>query len=341
MLISAFWTRIGTHTGVAESGTVEEIEAFIRAHKPVMLYFSSAPVAPDSIDPGQYQQLVDFKKRCMAAGFVEGYQSLAELKEKLLRQLTFVLAKLCDGKPPTENPESAGATTILSQLRESVERMAAEWTAEKEAEPRNLDGGKSILHQLSQLMLDHISLFKKGAGDRANRLVKGVIRDCKQLQDHQLYIDGGASYREFWNRGDTVLEEALVACQEMAQTSGVAAKKPDIRVTVTRGQIIPMGFPPEDVITVRAENHDVRPVYLGGGVSFEQDDSDKFSWVARDADGQWQTKKVLAPGDAHTVNIPVDALAKCQSHIVRFFMTDEIGNTYATAEPETRMVLKR
>ena len=161
------------------------------------------------------------------------------------------------------------------------------------------------------------------------------------MQSHDLFADAGESYAKFWSKGDQVVEEALVACQEVAQNSGKAGKKPDIRVTLTRGQMVPMGFPPEDVVTVRAENHDSTPVYLGGGVSFERDDMDKFSWVARDAVGQWLTKKVLPPGDAYTVSIPVAALEDCQAHIIRFFMTDEIGNIYATEEPETRLVLKK
>jgi hypothetical protein len=340
VLIGAFWTRIGTHTGVAESGTVEEIEEFIRAGKPVMLYFSTAPVAPDSIDPTQYQQLVEFKRRCMTGGYVESYESIAELKEKLLRQLAVVLSELCEKEMSDEEAESIATTAILSQLREDVERIAAEWTAEKDAEPNDIDGGKAILNRLSQLILDHLRVFKNGGGDRANRLVKGVVRHSKELQAHEVYADGGDSYAEFWRNGDQVVEHSLVACQELAQSSGRAGNKPDIRVTLTRGQIVPLGFPPEDVVTVRAENHDSRPVYLGGGVSYERDDTDKFSWVARDAVGQWLTKKILAPGDAYTVTIPMVALEDCQSHIVRFFITDEIGNTYATGEPETRMVLK-
>src|SRR5688572_29161035 len=39
-LVGIFWTRIGTPTGVAESGSVEEIERFINSAKPAMLYFS-------------------------------------------------------------------------------------------------------------------------------------------------------------------------------------------------------------------------------------------------------------------------------------------------------------
>jgi len=41
ILIGIFWTRLGTHTGQAESGTVEEIEEFMKAGKPVLLYFSN------------------------------------------------------------------------------------------------------------------------------------------------------------------------------------------------------------------------------------------------------------------------------------------------------------
>ncbi len=57
LLVVMFWTRIGSPTGVAQSGTVEEIEEHIRTGKPAMIYFSSAPVRPDSIDNDQYAAL--------------------------------------------------------------------------------------------------------------------------------------------------------------------------------------------------------------------------------------------------------------------------------------------
>src|SRR4051794_33094357 len=46
LLVAMFWTRIGSPTGVAKSGTVEEIEEHLKAGKPAMIYFSSAPVRP-------------------------------------------------------------------------------------------------------------------------------------------------------------------------------------------------------------------------------------------------------------------------------------------------------
>lgn len=53
LLVGIFWTRIGTETGEAISGTVEEIEKHMSLSKPVMLYFSDAQVRPDSLDSKQ------------------------------------------------------------------------------------------------------------------------------------------------------------------------------------------------------------------------------------------------------------------------------------------------
>jgi hypothetical protein len=50
VLIGMFWTRIGTNTGIADSGTVEEIDQFVGAKKPTMLYFSSRPIDPNNLD---------------------------------------------------------------------------------------------------------------------------------------------------------------------------------------------------------------------------------------------------------------------------------------------------
>jgi hypothetical protein len=39
LVVGIFWTRIGSPTGVADSGTLEEIERVGKAQKPIMLYF--------------------------------------------------------------------------------------------------------------------------------------------------------------------------------------------------------------------------------------------------------------------------------------------------------------
>lgn len=91
LLVAVFWTRIGTPTGVSTSGTVEEIEEHIAKGKPAMIYFSSAPVRPDSIDQEQYGQLLTFKKEYMQKGLVEIYDSLPEFIDKFRRQISIKL----------------------------------------------------------------------------------------------------------------------------------------------------------------------------------------------------------------------------------------------------------
>lgn|GEM_PF-764664 len=94
VLIAVFWTRIGTPTGEAASGTIEEIQRHVDAGKPTMIYFSSAPVRPDSVDTEQFQLIKEFKSWCYEKGLVEGYETPEEFKEKLFRQVSQTVLRL-------------------------------------------------------------------------------------------------------------------------------------------------------------------------------------------------------------------------------------------------------
>lgn len=91
LLIAVFWTRLGTPTGEAKSGTVEEIERHLAAGKPAMIYFSSKPVAPESIDSAQFAEVQKFKARCKELGLVEFFDDARQFKEKFARQLQLCL----------------------------------------------------------------------------------------------------------------------------------------------------------------------------------------------------------------------------------------------------------
>jgi len=94
ILIGTFWTRLGTHTGKAESGTVEESEEFRKAGKPVLLYFSSVPVVPDEVNAKQYNILLKFKERCEKEGLVSSYKSIGNLQTQLQRHITSTINAL-------------------------------------------------------------------------------------------------------------------------------------------------------------------------------------------------------------------------------------------------------
>ena len=65
ILIAVFWTRLGTPTDVAPSGTAEEIEYFRGQGKPVLLYFSEADV-PHDHDLEQLRLLRQYRKTLQA-----------------------------------------------------------------------------------------------------------------------------------------------------------------------------------------------------------------------------------------------------------------------------------
>lgn len=87
LLVGVFWTRIGTKTEDYASGSVEEIERHIKAGKPAMLYFSSAPVLLDSVDNEQYSRLKEFKSSCQNRGVYHSYSDLQAFRDVFYRHL--------------------------------------------------------------------------------------------------------------------------------------------------------------------------------------------------------------------------------------------------------------
>ena len=88
ILIGMFWARLGSDTGKAPSGTVEEIDRMAAASRPVMIYFSDRPVAPSAINLDQMGKLAAFKAETMVHALVGSFTSLDELNSILARDLT-------------------------------------------------------------------------------------------------------------------------------------------------------------------------------------------------------------------------------------------------------------
>jgi len=87
LLVGIFWTKLGTPTGDFESGTVEEISRHVEAGKPAMIYFSDAPVAPQSIDPVEYDRVKSFKAWCYDAGLVANFSNSDDFRQQFAKQI--------------------------------------------------------------------------------------------------------------------------------------------------------------------------------------------------------------------------------------------------------------
>lgn len=93
-VVGVCWTRLGTPTGTATSGTSEEVERFRAKGKRVLLYFSNAPVAPDMLDLAQYSGLREYQGAMRATGLVFTYEGIHDFERLFSRHLAHLMASL-------------------------------------------------------------------------------------------------------------------------------------------------------------------------------------------------------------------------------------------------------
>jgi hypothetical protein len=127
LLVAIFWTRLGSPTGDARSGTVEEIEKHLNSGKPTMIYFSSVPVRLDSVDDKQYKVLQEFKQECEQKGLIETYESISEFRDKFARQLaqTIIRYFAVEREVPA-NDVQAKETNFIPTLRDEAKQLLIE-----------------------------------------------------------------------------------------------------------------------------------------------------------------------------------------------------------------------
>lgn len=94
LLIGVFWTRIGTPTPEAESGTVEEIERAAAEGRRCIVYFSDQPVSLSTVDQEQYEKLKQYKEELNLRGLTCSYKETSEFKEKVFGHITKAIQEI-------------------------------------------------------------------------------------------------------------------------------------------------------------------------------------------------------------------------------------------------------
>jgi hypothetical protein len=122
ILIGMFWTKLGTNTGAAESGSVEEIDQFVATSRPSLLYFSRRPIDPNKIDLTQHKKLRSFKAATFKKALVGTFGTMAELRETLLRDLVRCVRELKSSAPShrvSKLEEASRVTDLLLTHRKN------------------------------------------------------------------------------------------------------------------------------------------------------------------------------------------------------------------------------
>ncbi|MCO6437367.1 MAG: DUF4062 domain-containing protein [Phycisphaerae bacterium] len=170
LLVAVFWTRLGSPTGNAASGTVEEIEEHIKSGKPAMLYFSYRPVSPRDLDDEQHRALKAFRSECEKKGLIDSYTTTEEFKEKLARQLS---------------------QTVIRHFSDSDVSPTGRESGVFEENPRLSDDAKALL-------------VAAASGDGHILLLRHMAGSNLQAGGKQLMKDGGQ--REYAKWSDAIIE---------------------------------------------------------------------------------------------------------------------------------------
>ncbi len=96
ILIGIFGYKLGTPTGEAQSGTIEEIEEFRKAGRYVALYFSTADV-PRGADRTQLEALESYKKDRQKDTLYFEFEDVSSLRDHLIRHLPKIVHEVREG----------------------------------------------------------------------------------------------------------------------------------------------------------------------------------------------------------------------------------------------------
>ena len=123
ILIAVFQARVGTPAQGIVSGTIEEIERFIQAGKPVLIFFSTTPV-PRNHDPEQLRALNGFKEALKARALYKEFDSLEDLRRQTQRYLAAVMNDVQTSSPILETgddvPQEPSPFEMARQYQEET-----------------------------------------------------------------------------------------------------------------------------------------------------------------------------------------------------------------------------
>lgn len=128
IVIGMFWTRLGTPTGEAESGTVEEIERLIKLGRRASILFCKAATDPYTIDQEQFKQVQAYRTKCEPRGLLAEFATADDLRDQLIRALSRHVEELQQSRGSEGTlgapGESASATEIALAARPALTKKS-------------------------------------------------------------------------------------------------------------------------------------------------------------------------------------------------------------------------
>lgn len=178
-LIGIFGNRLGTPTGEAPSGTIEEIEEIRKSGRHVALYFSNAPV-PRNADRTQLEALEKYQRSLEQQGLYFSFGSVEELRSLVTRHLPKIVDEVRAGiRSDATSPRPSNSTSIRQSPKSA---------------PRNLGGRGMQRHAENEMSPKEMELLWE-----ASRSSDGEIYHSSTLDGEGLRANG----RQFLEGADT------------------------------------------------------------------------------------------------------------------------------------------
>lgn len=160
-----------------------------------------------------------------SSGLYSTYESLADFRDQLQRHFAAHMIDLiteftgseAQNKTPNNIKESSQTQQLsefISQFEAFIRRLEAEWEAERDSDPYNTEDGKYILDRAADEVVHFKSMITEDSSGISQSLGE-TLKELRGLQRHETYLDGGVSFKEFWNSGDEVLESLRLTTDKL------------------------------------------------------------------------------------------------------------------------------
>ncbi len=145
LVVAIFWTKFGSPTGIANSGTEEEILRAKKQNKPLMLYFSDVAAQPSTVDYTELEKVNTFKKEHQHDGLYKSYNTVDSFKPMFRNDLAGMMHKIMQGDKPIEDNSKAERE---ARKQEEKDTTGVDYKPVKEIEKRIIENFPVYLAKL-------------------------------------------------------------------------------------------------------------------------------------------------------------------------------------------------
>ena len=210
LLIAIFWKSIGSPTGVAASGTIEEIQRFRDSSRPVMLYFSEAAF-PHDADITKVDQVRQYKKS-INNGLYWVFKTSSQFRQQLTVHLPQAIAQF----------RSAATSELrsddwLQDQTKTLNRIQAELET-----TQIVNDFPAVLEKLRPVLLDCIASPKITRIKEAKQSFQYLIR---RITEVERFSFASGTMAEFSEKCDQLFNDIRIALAQAASIKNLSEWK--------------------------------------------------------------------------------------------------------------------